>query len=255
MSGRVAPAWAARRIMVIGGGSEIAGAILRELPPEKGREVALLGRDSPALASAGKSLLAQGATVHRITVDAREPASHRAAVDRAGELLGAVDLVILAAGILGERGAFPEDVLAAAEVLQVNTAGAGSLLLESARLMRDQGHGTIVVLSSVAAQRGRAANAVYCASKAGLDTLAEGLGDALLAHGVKMLVVRPGFVRTRMTEGLPEPPLACDPKTVARATVRGLERGAENVWAPARLRWLMMVIELLPRGLMRRLPL
>jgi len=245
----------ARRVMVIGGSSEIAGAILEALPPCPGREVALLGRDPAGLSAAAERLGARGVPAHTITVDARESATHRAAVDRAGELLNGVDLVILAIGVLGERGAFPEDIVAAAEVLQINTAGAGSLLLESARLLRGQGHGTIVVLSSVAAQRARAANAVYCASKAGLDSLAEGLGDALIAHGVRVLVVRPGFVRTRMTEGLPVPPLACDPATVADATVRGLERGAENVWAPGRLRWLMLVIRLLPRPLMRRLPL
>lgn len=246
---------AARRIVVIGGSSDIAGAILSELPPVAGREVALLGRDSPAISAAAERLAGEGVKAHRIAVDAIDLPSHRAAVDRAADLLGGVDLVILAVGVLGDRGAFPEDIVAAAEVLQVNTTGAGSLLLESARLMRDQGHGTIVVLSSVAAQRARAANAVYCASKAGLDSLAEGLGDALVAHGVTVLVVRPGFVRTRMTEGLPVPPLACDPQTVARATVRGLERGSQNVWAPGRLRWLMVVIQLLPRGLMRRLPL
>ena len=245
----------ARAVMVIGGSSEIAGAILDELPPIPGREVALLGRDSAALSAAAERLAARGIPAHLIAVEARETASHRAAIDRAGELLGTVDLVILAVGVLGERGAFPDDIVAAAEVLRINTAGAGSLLLESARLMRGQGHGTIVVLSSVAAQRARAANAVYCASKAGLDSLAEGLGDALIPHGVNVLVVRPGFVRTRMTEGLPVPPMACDPQTVARATVRGLEHGAENVWAPGRLRWLMLVIRLLPRPLMRRLPL
>jgi decaprenylphospho-beta-D-erythro-pentofuranosid-2-ulose 2-reductase len=219
----------ARGVMVIGGSSEIAGAILVALPPCPGREVALLGRDPAALSAAAERLAGEGLPAHPIAVDAREVASHRAAIDRAGELLGSVDLVIL--------------------------AGAGSLLLQSARLLRAQGHGTIVVLSSVAAQRARAANAVYCASKAGLDSLAEGLGDALIPHGVRVLVVRPGFVKTRMTEGLPVPPMACDPETVARATVRGLERGAENVWAPGRLRWLMLVIRLLPRPLMRRLPL
>ena len=245
----------ARGVMVLGGSSEIAAAILDELPPLAGREVALLGRDSPALTAAAERLTAGGVRTHLVPVDARETTSHRAAIERAAELLGTVDLIILAVGVLGERGAFPEDVVAAAEVLQVNTAGAGSLLLESARLLRGQGHGTIVVLSSVAAQRPRAANAVYCASKAGLDSLAEGLGDALIPHGVRVLVVRPGFVRTRMTEGLPVPPMACDPRTVARATVRGLERGAENVWAPGRLRWLMAVIRVLPRPLMRRLPL
>jgi len=256
MSGETRPGAAtARRIMVIGGGSEIAGAILSALPPVDGREVALLGRDSPAIAAAAERLAHEGARAHRFAVDALDIDSHRAAVDAAAQMLGGVDLVILAVGVLGERGAFPEDIVAAAQVLQVNTTGAGSLLLESARLMRDQGHGTIVVLSSVAAQRARAANAVYCASKAGLDSLAEGLGDALAPHGVTVLVVRPGFVRTRMTEGLPVPPLACDPQTVAQATLRGLERGSQNVWAPGRLRWLMVVIGLLPRGLMRRLPL
>ena len=256
MSATERPAAAqARTVMVIGGSSEIALAILEELAPRADRIVALLGRDSPALAGAEERLGARGVATHRINLDAREIDSHRAAIDRAGELLGPVDLVILAVGRLGERGAFPEDIPAAVEVLEVNTAGAGSLLLQSARLMRRQGHGTIVVLSSVAAQRARAGNAVYCASKAGLDSLAEGVGDALLPHGVSVLIVRPGFVRTRMTEGLPPPPMACEPRTVGRATVRGLERGSNDVWAPGRLRWLMLVIRLLPRPVMRRLPL
>ena len=137
--------------------------------------------------------------------------------------------MILAVGVLGERGAFPQDIVAAAEVLQVNTTGAGSLLLESSRLMRKEGHGTIVVLSSVAAQRARAANAVYCASKAGLDSLAEGLGDALAPHGVRVLLVRPGFVRTRMTEGLPVPPWP------ASADGRTGDRPRPRTWIGERL--------------------
>jgi len=255
VSGEETARAADRTIMVIGGGSEIAGAILSELPRCDGRTVALLGRDSPSMTAAAERLAGEGVAVHTVAVDARELNTHRAAIDRATELLGTVDLAIVAVGVLGERGAFPEDIPAAAEVLEVNTAGAGSLLLECARVMRWQRRGTIVVLSSVAAQRARAANAVYCASKAGLDSLAEGLGDALLEYGAKVMVVRPGFVRTSMTEGLPVPPFACDPQTVAQATVRGLERGSENVWAPSTLRWLMLVIRLLPRGLMRRLPL
>jgi decaprenylphospho-beta-D-erythro-pentofuranosid-2-ulose 2-reductase len=250
------PAAAApRRVMLIGGGSEIGGAILRGLEPVPERAVALVGRSSPAMIATREQLERDGVATHLVEVDALEFERHRAAIAQAAEQLGGVDLVILAVGLLGERGAFPEDVRAAAEVLQVNTAGAGSLLLECARLMRRQGHGNIVVLSSVAAQRARAANAVYCASKAGLDSLAEGLGDALAPVGVRLLLVRPGFVHTRMTAGLEVPPLACDAQTVAAATVRGLVRGDEIVWAPGRLRWLMLIIRLLPRGLMRRLPL
>ncbi len=244
-----------RTVMVIGGSSEIAAAVLEALPPRPGRQVALLGRESPAMDASAERLERHGVPAVRIMVDALETGSHREAIDRAGEQLGEVDLVILAVGVLGERGALPEDIVAASDVLRLNTAGAGSLLLESARLLREQGHGTIVVLSSVAAQRARAANAVYCASKAGLDFLAEGVGDALVDDGVRVLVVRPGFVKTRMTAGLPVPPMACDAQTVARATVRGLERGSENVWAPGRLRWVMLVLRLLPRPLLRRLAL
>lgn len=247
--------FAHRRVMVIGGSSEIAGAIVDELPPCPERELALLGRAGERLHGAAERLTADGTRVHEIDVDAREIATHRAAIDHAVGLLGGVDLVILAVGILGERGAAPDDIPQAAEVLAVNTAGAGSLLLESARVLRGQGHGSIVVLSSVAAERARASNAVYCASKAGLDSLAQGLSEDLESFDVKLLVVRPGFVRTKMTEGLPVPAGATDSQTVARVTVRGLENGAKTVWAPAQLRWVMIVIRLLPRAIMRRLPL
>jgi decaprenylphospho-beta-D-erythro-pentofuranosid-2-ulose 2-reductase len=126
--------------------------------------------------------------------------------------------------------------------------------METARLMRAAGHGTIVVLSSVAAERPRASNAVYCASKAGIDALATALDDELAAEGVRVMIVRPGFVRTRMTAGLPVPPLATSAQAVARATARGLRRGARTVWAPAGLRWVMAVLRMLPRPLFRRIP-
>jgi decaprenylphospho-beta-D-erythro-pentofuranosid-2-ulose 2-reductase len=244
-----------RRVLVLGGTSEIAAAIVRELELPA-CEVALAGRDREGLEQAARRLGEAGCGgVRSILLDACEPSGHRAALAQASALLGGIDLVILAVGVLGERGGLPEDVGAAVEVLRVNVVGAGSLLLESARVLRAQGHGTIVVLSSVAAERARASNAVYCASKAGLDALGQGLADALAPTGVRVLVVRPGFVTTRMTRGLPVPPLATNPQTVARATVRGLRRGAQTVWAPPRLRWAMACVRLLPRPLFRRLPL
>ncbi len=244
------------RVLVLGGTSEIATAIVRELASGGLCEVALAGRSEEGLHETAKQLRSAGcARVETLALEAREPESHRAALARGIELLGGVDLVILAVGLLGERGGLPDDLRGAVEVLDVNVRGAGSLLLESARAMREAGRGTIVVLSSVAAERPRAANAVYCASKAGLDALARGLADALAGTGVRVMVVRPGFIRTRMTRGLPVPPLASDPETVARATVRGLRRGAQTVWVPAELRWVMTILRLLPRPLFRRLPL
>jgi decaprenylphospho-beta-D-erythro-pentofuranosid-2-ulose 2-reductase len=244
-----------RRVLVIGGSSEIAGEIAAELIDEGAREIVLAGRDAGALARSGEALRQRGAErVESVMLDAARTFSHEAALRSAFGLLGGIDLAILAVGVLGARGGLPEDIPAAVEVLRVNTVGAGSLLMETARLLREQGSGTVVVLSSVAAERPRAANAVYCASKAGLDALAQALDDELSADGVRVMVVRPGFVRTRMTEGLPVPPLATSAAVVARETIAGLRRGSHTVWAPARLRWLMIALRMLPRRVFRRIP-
>jgi decaprenylphospho-beta-D-erythro-pentofuranosid-2-ulose 2-reductase len=245
------------RVVVLGGTSEIAEAIVRELAAGQACEVALAGRDEAGLRKVSERLLTAGCASARVLggMDASAVASHRAIVARAFELLGGVDLVILAVGVLGERGGLPEDIGAALDVLEVNALGSSSLVMESARALSERGGGTMVVLSSFAAERPRRANVVYSASKAALDGLSQGLADALRPAGVRILVVRPGFVRTRMTSGLPAPPLACSPQTVAEATVRGLDRGAQTVWAPPALRWAGIAMRLMTRALFRRLSL
>lgn len=217
----------------------------------------LAGRDREGLERVAQRLRAAGCErVLTFALDARDREEHEAILAHAFAQLGGVDVAILAVGQLGERGGLPGDVAAALEVLDVNVVGAGSLLLHSAKLMRAGGEGgTLVVLSSVAAQRPRASNVVYGASKTGLDALAQGLSDALHGSGVRVLVVRPGFVRTRMTRGLPVPPFASTPEAVARASVDGLEREVRTVWAPGAMRWVMLVLRMLPRGVFRRLPL
>jgi decaprenylphospho-beta-D-erythro-pentofuranosid-2-ulose 2-reductase len=247
----------ARRVIVLGGTSEIACAIVDQLAREGTCEVVLVGRDEGALRDRAERLERAGAVSARplAGLDAEDPSSHRGLIEQALSLLGGADLVILAVGLLGERGGLPEDVARALDVLRVNALGCASLAMEAARALREQGGGTLVVLSSFAAERPRRANAVYSASKAALDGLGQALADALGPSGVRIMVVRPGFVRTRMTAGLPEPPLACSPEVVARATVRGLERGAQTVWAPATLRWVGIALRLLPRRLFRRLSL
>jgi decaprenylphospho-beta-D-erythro-pentofuranosid-2-ulose 2-reductase len=243
------------RVLVIGGSSEIGGEIAARLVGEGAREIVLAGRDQKRLAAAGERLAAEGAErVETVQLDALDPDTHRAVLEGAFELLGGVDVAVLAIGVLGARGGLPEDIPAAREVLAVNALGTGSLLMETARLMRAQRAGTIVVLSSVAAERPRAANAVYCASKSGLDALAQALGDDLRPDGVRVMVVRPGFVRTRMTEGLPAAPMSTTAPLVAAEVSRGLRRGARTVWAPARLRWLMALVKLAPGAVFRRLP-
>ncbi len=242
-----------KRVVVLGGTSEIALAIVSALAEREPPAVALLGRDAAGLAAAAEKLATLGCDpVEVISIDGRDRAGHAASLADAAERLGGIDLVILAVGVLGERGGLPQDIEAALEVLDVNVLGAGSLLLNAAAQLRPTG-GTIVVLSSVAGVRVRGTNAVYGASKAALDGLAQGLGDALHADGVRIVVVRPGFVRSRMTSGLQVPPGASTPEAVARAVLVGLDRGKQTIWAPPTLRWVMMLIGVLPRSVMRRI--
>lgn len=243
-----------RHVLVLGGTSEIAEAIVAELQARAPREVALLGRDPQRLVEAGGRLRAAGCTrVIEHELDAMDTAGHGELLDRAIGELGGADIVVLAVGVLGERGALPEDQSSAVETLGVNAVGAGSLLLDAARRLRAGGGGAIVVLSSVAAERPRRANAVYGASKAALDALARGLGDELQDEGVRVLVVRPGFVHTRMTAGLDAAPLSTTPQEVARVTVEALDSGAQVAYAPRPLRWLMLVLRHLPRSIFRRM--
>jgi decaprenylphospho-beta-D-erythro-pentofuranosid-2-ulose 2-reductase len=241
-----------RRVLVLGS-SEIALAIVRALQARAPREVAVLGRDSERMAELSASLLGSGCPrVVSFEVDAARREDHAAAVDRAVSELGGVDLAILAVGVLGEPG-YPRDEAGALRVMDVNFLGAASLLLHVARHMREAGAGTIVVLSSVAAERPRRANPVYAASKAGLDGLASGLGYELEDSGVDVMLVRPGFVHTRMTRGLEPAPFATTPEAVAETVLKGLDSGRHTVWAPPALRWPMLALGHLPRPLFRRL--
>ncbi len=109
------------------------------------------------------------------------------------------------------------------------------------------------MLSSVAAERPRRANFVYGSAKAGLDAFGRGLGEALRPDGVRVLVLRPGFVRTRMTAGLRPAPFSVDPEAVAAVAVDALRRGDEVAWVPAALRWVMLAARALPAPLFRRI--
>lgn len=256
--GRVAAEAGTRptRVLVLGGSSEIGVAVVAELARRARCSAALVGRDPGRLGASRETLERAGVEiVGSTTLDARDLDAHEDALESAIAQLGGVDVAIVALGVLGAPGALPDDIDAAVQAMQLNFLGAGSLLLRVARRMRAAGEGTIVVLSSVAAERPRRANAVYGAAKAGLDALARGLGDELAGSGVRVLVVRPGFVRTRMTQGLSPAPLATTPDVVARAVADGVAGGAETVWVPARLRWPMLALRMLPRRLWRRLPL
>jgi decaprenylphospho-beta-D-erythro-pentofuranosid-2-ulose 2-reductase len=240
-------------LLVLGGTSEIALATARRLIARRTRTVWLAGRPSPALDEAVQDLRAHGADVRTVAFDALDPDTHEEALDKVFAE-GDIDLVLLAFGILGDQAHDERDPSAAVRVARTNYIGAVSAGLVAARALQTQGHGSLVVLSSVAGERARRANFIYGSSKAGLDAFAQGLGDALQGTGVHVMVVRPGFVRTRMTAGLPEAPLATTPEAVATAIELGLRRRSEMVWVPGVLRVVMSALRHVPRGLFRRLP-
>ena len=239
--------------VVLGGTSEIALATLRRLAAGRLRRVALGVSDVASGEAVADDLRALGVDVAVVAFDADDVDSHRRAVGELFAAVGEVDVVLVAHGVLGPPA--EEQLEAAVAVARTNFTGAIAPVIPAVRALERQGHGTLVVLSSVAAERPRASNFVYGASKAGLDAFAQGLGDSLAGSGVGVMVVRPGFVRTRMTRHLKDAPLAVGPDDVAVAIDAGLRRGAHTVWAPPAMRWVMLVLRLLPRAVFRRLPI
>jgi decaprenylphospho-beta-D-erythro-pentofuranosid-2-ulose 2-reductase len=246
----------ATRVLLLGGSSEIGLAIVRRLRADGPVSVCLLGRDRARLDAAAAGLERDGVAVAGIEVaDAGDVAAHETAVGAGFDALGGVDVAVLAVGRLGAQAGLDADPAEAVEVMRVNFLGAGSLLLECLRRLREQDRGTLVVLSSVAGERVRASNAVYGAAKAGIDGLAQGLADATAGTGVRVLIVRPGFVKTRMTAGLDPTPMSATADEVAGATVQALAGRAHTIWVPGRLRYVFAVLRHLPRAVFRRLPL
>ena len=242
-------------VLVLGGTSDIGLATAKALVARRARTVVLAGRRPHALEEAAAELRRLGAErVQTIAFDADDTASHARFAEDVFSLVGDIDAVLVTFGVLGDQSraeAHPEEAVA---VLTTNFVGAASVGLHVSHHLRRQGHGALVLLSSVAGQRARRSNFVYGSSKAGVDAFYTGLGDSLVGSGVSVLVVRPGFVRTKMTEGMETPPLSTTAEEVAAVIVRSLESGAEEAWAPRPMRAVMFVLRHLPRPLFRRLP-
>src|ERR1700722_13846861 len=213
------------RVLLLGGGSEIGLAILSALNLDSGTEVILAGRDPQRLEAAGKAL---NRPVTVAAYDAMEVDTHQAFTEAicAG---GVPDLIIAATGILIPQEQVQRDVRLAATMIETNFTGHVTALLAFGEAMRRRGSGTIVVLSSIAAVRPRKFNSVYGATKAALAAFARGYADSLHGTGVRVLLVRPGFVAGRMTAGMKAAPLATTPEKVGVAVASALHKSASGL--------------------------
>jgi decaprenylphospho-beta-D-erythro-pentofuranosid-2-ulose 2-reductase len=242
-------------VVVLGGTSDIALELVRRLAAARCRSVVLAGRDATGLARAAAGLAPSVERTETVTFDAADPGGADETVARCFEKAGEdVDLVVVAVGELGLQDEDEADAARVARMLTVNTTWPAAAMAVAARLLRSQGHGRILVLSSVAGYRVRRSNFVYGAAKAGLDGFAQGMSEAVRGTGVSVHVVRPGFVRTKMTEGRPAAPFAVSPERVAEDAIRGLRRGQRVIWSPGVLRAVFGVLGLLPAALWRKVP-
>jgi len=237
------------KVLLIGGTSEIGQAILAALDLGPDTEVVLAGRDAERMRAASAGLRAHLTTV---SYDATDPAAQQD-LPAAAFAGGPPDLVISAAGILTPQEELDADPRQAAALIDTNFTSHVTVLLAIAAGLRQAGRGTIVVLSSVAAVRPRKANFVYGAAKAGLDAFARGLADSLQGTGVRVLLVRPGFVTGRMTAGMAPAPLASTPAQVGAGVTAALAANAPSVWVPRSVGMLAVAMRLIPRPLWRRL--
>jgi decaprenylphospho-beta-D-erythro-pentofuranosid-2-ulose 2-reductase len=243
-------------ILLLGGTSEIGLAICeRYLRNAHARIVLAAMPGDPGRDAAVAQMKAAGArSVELIDFEATEPDSHPKMIDRAFGG-GDVDVAIVAFGVLGDAEELWQNQRKAVQAAEINYTAAVSVGVLLAEKMRAQGFGQIIAMSSAAGERVRRSNFVYGSTKAGLDGFYLGLSEALREYGVRVLVIRPGQVRTRMSAHVKEAPLTVDKEYVANLAVTAAAKGKELVWAPAAFRYVMMVLRHIPRSIFRRLPI
>ncbi|WP_407685375.1 decaprenylphospho-beta-D-erythro-pentofuranosid-2-ulose 2-reductase [Mycobacterium sp. HUMS_1102779] len=246
-------------ILLLGGTSEIGLAICeRYLQNAHARIVLADLPGHPRKDEAIAALTAAGAkSVEWVDFDATASDTHPAVIEAAfgGGDPRDIDVAIVAFGVLGDAEELWQDQRKAVQAAEINYTAAVSVGVLLGEKMRAQGFGQIIAMSTVAGERVRRSNFVYGSTKAGLDGFYLGLGEALREYGVRVLVIRPGQVRTRMSAHIKEAPLTVDKEYVANLAVTAAAKGKELVWAPAAFRYVMMVLRHIPRSVFRRLPI
>lgn len=245
-----------RRLLCLGGGSDIAVAVVERLRTEGLERVVLAGRAGASRDEAAASLRAEtpaaGLDVQVADFDGADSAGHADTIGRIDERFGPFDAVLVAFGQLGPAFTVDADPAAMAELAHVNFAGAVSSCLAALDILRGEPDARLIVISSIAAMRPRVGNLVYGSAKSALDAFARELAAPARAVGVDVVVLRPGFVHTRMTEGLDPAPFATTADAVAEDLVAGLAKGRSVIHSPAVLGPVGLVLKNLPSFVWRR---
>lgn len=239
--------------LMIGGTSDIGRATARRLAAEM-RVVQLAGRDVERLEREARDLRVRtgaSVTVHRCDVLEAD-----GGVGLVQALEPLADVAVCVVGALGDQSGSQRDAQAAGEIIAVNYVGPALLLGALAERFEARGAGTLVGVGSVAGDRGRGSNYLYGSAKAGLAAFLSGLRNRLAGKGVHVVTVKPGYVRTRMTDGMDLPEaLTVEPDEVADAIVRAVRRRRDVIYVRRRWRFLMWLVRAIPERAFKRLSL
>ncbi len=242
-------------VILLGATRGMGRALVRAMA-ERGDRLFLLGRDAGDLGRSSADLVARGGAADAVAgtadLDLERPEGFAPALDEAWVALGRVDAVVVTAGLFATQDQLEADAGLTRRLLTVDFAHTVLFCEQARKRLLAQGGGTLCVFSSVAGERGRKPVVLYGAAKAGLTRYLEGLDHRFRAAGLKVVTIKPGFVRTGMTADLPAPPFAGEPEGVAKDVLRAIDSGRPVVYTPWPWRWVMAVIRLLPRAVMRR---
>lgn len=240
-------------LLILGARSDIARAVARRFARE-GYDIQLAARRAADLADDKADLeLRSGGRVTLHELDALDLESHGAFIDALPEL---PLCALCAIGVLGKQDEGEKDLKAASLVLRSNFEGPANLMAELANRFEKRGSGTLIGISSVAGERGRATNYIYGSAKAGFTAFLSGLRNRLCRKGVHVMTVLPGFVATRMTEGMALPTkLTAKPEEVGEAIWKGCQRQKNVIYVRPIWRLIMAIIRALPEGVFKKLKL
>jgi short-subunit dehydrogenase len=245
-----------KRVLIIGATSAIATACAR-LWVTQGSLFFLVARNAEKLEQTAADLMSRGAksvVVHQM--DATDTQAHPAMLEHCLSTLGQIDIALIAHGTLPDQKACEQDVATALQEFANNGTSVIALLTLLANHFEVQRCGSLAVISSVAGDRGRPSNYLYGTAKAAVSTFCEGLRARLFKVGVHLMTIKPGFVDTPMTQGLPLPgPLVAKPEQVAQRIVKGLEAKANTLYTPGFWALIMLIIRCIPAFVFKRLNL
>jgi len=245
-----------KRILVLGATSGIAEACIR-IWAARGDSLFLVGRNPDRLAAVAADARTRGAAFVDTTVaNLDDTATHPELLAHAINALGGLDIAYLALGVLGEQPKAEKSFAEAAQIIHTNYTAPVSLLTWLANYTAQRHSGTLAVLTSVAGERGRKSNYVYGSSKAALSVFVDGLRNRIDREGVRVMTIKPGPVKTAMTEGMGlKASMLADVDVVAQTLVKAIDKGTDIVYVPWKWEIIMGIIKLIPERLFKKMNL